>query len=115
MLLKLAYPLRESLAKFFLTDDDFSQTETVLEEFKAAIPQKRLSVTVSKSSTTKITEVFKATDKLLKEVIDVFVAPFQFQNTDFYREYTNARIIVGYTGRVKKKKEIQAKEPAPMA
>lgn len=108
MLLKLANPLRESLARFFLTDDDFSQTETALEEFKAAIPQKRLAVTVSKSSTKKISEVFKDTDKLLKEVIDVFVAPFQYQNPDFYREYCNARIVVGYTGRGKTKKETQA-------
>jgi uncharacterized Fe-S radical SAM superfamily protein PflX len=50
-------------------------------------------------------EVFKSIDKLLKEVIDVYVAPFEYQNPDFYREYCNARIIVGYTGRGKSKTE----------
>ncbi|OFX62046.1 MAG: hypothetical protein A2066_05675 [Bacteroidetes bacterium GWB2_41_8] len=105
MLVKLANPLRSQLEKFFLTDEDYKQTDAILAEFKAAIPQKRLATTVSKSSTKKISDVFKSIDKLLKEVIDVYVAPFEYKNPDFYREYTNARIIVGYTGRGKSKTE----------
>lgn len=105
MLMKLAGPLRPQLVKFFFTDEDFNRTEAAITEFKSAIPQKRLATTVSKSSTKKISEVFKSIDKLLKEVIDVYVAPFEYQNPDFYREYSNARIIVGYTGRGKSKAE----------
>lgn len=105
MLVKLANPLRSQLEKFFVTDEDYKQTDAILAEFKAAIPQKRLATTVSKSSTKKISDVFKSIDKLLKEVIDVYVAPFEYKNPDFYREYTNARIIVGYTGRGKSKTE----------
>jgi hypothetical protein len=103
MLLNLANPMREQLARYFLTEDDFKQTEALLTEFKASIFQKRLATTVSKSSTQKVTDVFKYLDKLLKEVIDVYVAPFQYESPDFYREYRNARIIVGYAGRGKTK------------
>ncbi|MCK9414441.1 MAG: hypothetical protein M0Q53_19220 [Prolixibacteraceae bacterium] len=99
MLQEQANPRREELIKFFVTKDDFEQLETLLAGFKGAIPQKRLAVTVSKSSTHKIGEVFESLDRLLKTEIDVYVAPFQFQHPDFYSEYCNARIIVGYTGR----------------
>lgn len=49
-------------------------------------------------------------------VHDVYVAPFQYENPDFYREYHNARIIVGYTGRGKSKTGTEnLKEPASLA
>jgi hypothetical protein len=110
MLLKLANNYRPQLVRFFFNDEDFNRTDVVIAEFKSAIPQKRLATTVSKSSTKKISEVFKSIDKLLKEVIDVYVGPFEYQNPDFYREYSNARIIVGYTGRGKRKMETKNPE-----
>ena len=103
MLFKLANPMRDKLARFFLTDDDFSGMEKMINDFKTAFPQKRMATTVSKSTNTKMAEVFRSTGKLLKEVIDVLVAPYQFEHPDFFREYTNARIIVGYTGSRKSK------------
>ncbi|NEW84587.1 MAG: hypothetical protein GZ094_19775 [Mariniphaga sp.] len=101
MLFKLADPMRDKLARFFLTNDDFAGMEKMLVDFAAAFSDKRIATTVSKSSNQKVNEAFISTDKLLKEVIDILVAPYQYQNPDFFREYTNARIIVGYTGRGK--------------
>ena len=115
LLFSLATSRSEQISRFFITSDDFALMESTLGGFKASIPQKRLSTTVSKSSTKQLVEVFKETDHLLKDVIDVLVNPFEYQYPDFVSEYRNARIIVGYTGRGKKKKEIQAKEPAPTA
>ena len=115
MLFNLANPMREQVARYFLTEDDFKQTETLLADFKTAIPQKRMATTVSKSSTQKVTDVFRSLDKLLREVIDVYVAPFQYENPDFYREYRNARIIVGYTGRGKSKTDKAENVPAALA
>lgn len=103
MLFKLADPMRDKLARFFLTNDDFTGMEKMLVDFAAAFSDKRIATTVSKSSNQKVTEAFRSTDKLLKEVIDILVAPYQYKNPDFFREYTNARIIVGYTGRGKSK------------
>jgi len=103
MLFKLADPLRDKLARFFLTDDDFTGMEKMLVDFAVAFTDKRVATTASKSSNQNIKEVFSSMDKLLKEVIDILVAPYQYQNPVFFREYTNARIIVGYTGRGKSK------------
>ena len=103
MLFKLANPMRDKLARFFLTDADFTGMEKMLVDFAAAFSDKRVATTVSKSSNQNIKEVFSSMDKLLKEVIDILVAPYQYQNPVFFREYTNARIIVGYTGRGKSK------------
>ena len=103
MLFKLANPMRDKLARFFLTDDDFNGMEKMLVDFAAAFSDKRVATTVSKSSNLKVKEVFSSIDKLLKEVIDILVAPYQYQNPDFFSEYCNARIIVGYTGRGKSK------------
>jgi hypothetical protein len=105
LLFYLASSFREQLLHFFITDDDFTLMEAKLLSLKAAIPQKRLATTVSKVSTKKLNEVFQTNDHLLKEVIDIFVAPFQYAYPDFYNEYKNARMIVGYTGRGKTKKE----------
>jgi len=99
MLQEHARPKKEELAKLFVSTDDFDQLESLLTEFDGSYSQKRMAVTVSKSSTAKTKEMFKTLDSLLKTEIDVHVAPFQFQYPDFYREYCNARIIVGYTGR----------------
>lgn len=98
MLHQQALQVREELAAFFLTEEEFKQLESLLTEFKGSIPQKRMATTVSKSSNRKIGEVFKSLDNLLKREIDVYVAPFQFDHPEFYSEYCNARIIVGYTG-----------------
>jgi len=98
MLQEHALPKKEELAKLFVSTEDFDQLERMLTEFVNSYSQKRVAVTVSKSSTAKINELFKTIDRLLKTEIDVHVAPFQFQHPDFYSEYCNARIIVGYTG-----------------
>jgi len=41
--------MREQVARYFLTEDDFKQAEMLLADFKTAIPQKRMATTVSKS------------------------------------------------------------------
>lgn len=110
LLFNLAAAQGEQIRRFFITADDFSLMDSTLSGFKASIPQKRLSTTVSKSSTKQLVAVFKETDHLLKEVIDVLVSPFEYQYPDFVSEYTNARSIVDYTGRGKKKDDDEGKE-----
>jgi hypothetical protein len=99
MLHQEAVRVRGELAAFFLNDEEFQQLESLLKEFKGSIPQKRMATTVSKSSNQKIADVFKSLDILLKREIDVYVAPYQFDHPEFYSEYCNARMIIGYTGR----------------
>jgi len=102
LLLGLAKPLQTQLAKFSLGDNEFAKLESLLPEFKQAIPKKRVASTVSKVSTSNIGDQFDAIDKLLNDVIDKLMLPFQFTHPDFYNAYRNARIIVDYgTGRSK--------------
>ena len=103
LLFKLAVPIKSELGKYFVGEGEFTAMENLLAGFKSAIPQRRVAKSVSKTSTGNISKVFKMVDKLLREEIDSYMRPFQFTQPDFYNAYKNARLIVGYTGRVKSK------------
>lgn len=103
LLVGLANPIRNDLAKYFVSDTEFTGMNSLLAAFKLAYPQQRVATTESKVSTGNIGEVFKSLDKLLKEEIDELMLPFQFTQPDFYNAYKNARIIVNYSGRGKSK------------
>jgi len=99
LLLRLANDYRAELTKYFVGDAEFADLENMLADFKLAIPQRRVATSISKVSTGNIGETFNEIDRLLKEEIDVLMAPFQFIHADFYKEFKNARKIVNYSGR----------------
>lgn len=99
LLLNLANPLQTQLSKYFVTPAKLQELSNLLTEFKASIPQKRVATSVSKVSTWNISDVFTSTSKMLKDELDVLMLLFEETESDFYKAYKNARIIVGYTGR----------------
>jgi hypothetical protein len=101
------------LSKFFVTEEDLAEIQVLETEFRAAIPRKRMADSVSKVSTQNIAEIFDAVDQLLKEELDVLMAPFEFTEPDFYRAYKNARIIVNYSGGGPTPEEPETEEPQP--
>lgn len=102
LLLGLARSVGATLmAKYFVGEDEMTAMETLLADFKASIPQKRVADSVSKASIGNIGGLIDSIDLLLKEEMDVLVAVFQHSHPDFYKEYLNARNIVGYIGRGK--------------
>ena len=103
LLFKLADPIKTELTKYSVGEDEIAEMKTLLPAFKVAYPQQRVATTESKMSTDNIDKVYKSTMKLLKEVIDELMLPFQFSQPDFYNTYKNARIIVNYSGRGKGK------------
>jgi len=103
LLFGLANPIKTELTKYSVGEDEIAEMEALLPTFKLAMPQQRVATTESKVSTGNIDKVFKSTMKLLKEVIDELMLPFQFSQPDFYNTYKNARIIVNYSGRGKSK------------
>lgn len=103
LLFKLADPIKTELTKYSIGEDEIAEMKTLLPAFKVAYPQQRVATTESKMSTDNIDKVYKSTMKLLKEVIDELMLPFQFSQPDFYNTYKNARIIVNYSGRGKGK------------
>jgi len=103
LLFKLADPIKTELTKYSIGEDEIAEMKTLLPAFKVAYPQQRVATTESKMSTDNIDKVYKSTMKLLKDVIDELMLPFQFSQPDFYNTYKNARIIVNYSGRGKGK------------
>ena len=103
LLFKLADPIKTALTKYSIGEDEIAEMKTLLPAFKVAYPQQRVATTESKMSTDNIDKVYKSTMKLLKDVIDELMLPFQFSQPDFYNTYKNARIIVNYSGRGKGK------------
>ena len=95
LLYTLATPLEAELARFFITRTEYDSMLANLNNFKAAIPQKRLATGTSKVSTVYINEPFIAIDDLLKNEPDVLLMPFQFTQPDFHNEYCSARSMVG--------------------
>jgi len=101
LLHETALPIRSDLAKYAVTEPDFQKMEQLLDEFRLAIPKRRVAINISKVSTGNIDGVFKAQDKLLKEQVDSLMEPFRFSQPDFYNAYRNARSVVDYNGRAK--------------
>ena len=101
LLNEMALPLRSELAKYAISAADLEQMTRLLDEFRLAIPKRRVAINISKVSTENIDGVFKAQDKLLKEQVDSLMEPFQFSQPDFFNAYKNARSVVDYAGRGK--------------
>ena len=101
LLSETALPLQADLVRYSIGEAEFQQMDRLLSGFRLAIPKRRVAMNISKVSTDNIDGIFKSQDKLLKEVMDDLVEPFQFSQPDFYNAYRNARSVVDYAGRGK--------------
>lgn len=106
LLVNLAVPLQPALSKYFVTPEKLNEMNSLLADFNAAIPQKRVANSMSKVSTLNISVVFNSMSKMLKEEMDVLMLLFEQAEPDFYKAYKNARSIVGYMGRGKLENEV---------
>ena len=97
----LAANSAEALRTYFVGPDELAQFDRLTNAFKSILPLRRAAASVSKVSTSNISEVFHAIDALLKNKIDLLMQPFRFTQPDFFKAYKNARVIVNYTGRGK--------------
>jgi hypothetical protein len=96
LLIGLATPLVAELGRYFITAEKLDELTSLLTDFNASIPQKRVASNLSKVSTQNIEDVFKSVSKMLKEEMDVLMLLFEAENPDFYNAYRNARKIVDY-------------------
>jgi len=101
LLVNLATPLQAELSKYFVTVEKLNELGSLLTDFHAAIPQKRVANSMSKVSTGNIVEVFNSLSKMLKDEMDVLMLLFEQVEPDFYKSYKNARLIIDYSGRGK--------------
>lgn len=78
----------------FASAAEVAELKTLADSFNALLPQKRTQLSISALSTKNLEEAIARIDLLLNDTLDVLVKPWEFKNPDFYRAYTNARVIV---------------------
>ena len=78
----------------FASAAEVAELKTLADNFNALMPQKRTQLSLSALSTQNLEEAIARIDLLLKDTLDVLVKPWEFKNPDFYRAYTNARVLV---------------------
>ena len=88
-----ASPLAEQLMPF-ASAEEVAGLKTLADSFNALLPQKRTQQSKSSLSTQNLEEAIARIDVLLNDTIDVLVKPWEYLEPDFFRAYTNARIIV---------------------
>lgn len=93
-----ASPVAAQLAPF-AAEEDVAGLKNLADNFNALLPQKRTQLSKSSLSTQNLEDAVDRIDKLLKETIDVLVKPWEYSQPDFFRAYTNARIIVDAASR----------------
>jgi hypothetical protein len=97
----LAAPATADLQKYFVGPDELAKFDRLTNDFKSAIPLKRVATNVSKVSTGNINDIYHEIDSLLKNKVDLLIKPFRFTQPDFFNAYKNGRTLVNYSGRGK--------------
>ena len=98
----LATAAATQLQTYFVGPEELARFDRLTNEFKTVLPLRRAAASISKASTSNISELFHEIDTLLKVKIDLLLKPFRFTQPDFYKAYRNARALVNYGGRGKK-------------
>ena len=73
--------------------------KVLADNFNKLLPQKSTQQSKTALLTNNIENAFARIDVLLNETIDVLVKPWEYIEPDFFRAYTNARIIVDAASR----------------
>lgn len=96
-----------SLLEPFATVPEVTELKDLADNFNALLPQKRTQLSKSSLSTQNLEDAIAQIDLLLSDTIDVLVKPWEYKEPDFFKAYTNARIIVDAASR---RKSVSAEE-----
>ena len=83
-----------TLLEPFASAAEVAELKTLANNFNALMPLKRTQLSLSALSTQNLEEAIARIDNLLKDTLDVLVKPWEYKNPDFYKAYTNARVLV---------------------
>ena len=107
-----AEPIREHLLEFNIKAEQLDNLPVFTAAFNKLITGPRATIRTEKSYREEIDVLFAKGDKLLDENIDRQMLAFKPMNPDFYTEYSNARVIGGWS-KGKKDDEDPGAPPAP--
>lgn len=88
-----------SLLEPFASAAEVAALKDLADNFNALLPQKRAQLSKSSLSTQNLEDAIAQIDLLLKDTLDVLVKPWEYKEPDFYKAYSNARIIVDTASR----------------
>jgi len=83
----------------FASEAEVAELKDLADNFNFLLPQKRTQVSKSSLSTQNLEDAITRIDLLLNDTIDVLVKPWEYKEPDFYKAYSNARIIVDAASR----------------
>ncbi len=95
-----------------ITQEQIMEFNRLVGTFIASIPAPRAGIAANKEVTDEVETALDDTDHFLKEVLDLRMEVFARTNPDFLGAYKNARIIVNFGGRSRKKKNNPTPPPA---
>lgn len=96
----------------FVTEAEVYELKDLADNFNVLLPKKRTQLSKSSMSTQNLEETLTRVDLLLTDTIDVLVKPWEYKEPDFFKAYTNARIIVDAASRKKQSSPETAVTPA---
>lgn len=95
-----------SLAHYGVTAAEVTALQTLIDAYLVLVQQPRNVITARKGATSEIGLLVRDTQKLLTRRLDMLMRRFVVSAPKFYRQYTNARIIIDRvgSGKVEEKK-----------
>lgn len=95
-----------SLADYGVTAADVTALQSRIDAYLVLVQQPRNVITARMGATSEIALLVRDTKKLLSRRLDMMMRQFIASAPEFYRQYTNARIIIdrGGSGKVEVKK-----------
>ncbi len=100
----VAEPIAKALSDFNMPAGGVDILNDAAAKYNRLISAPRTAIKGDKSTKEEMLQVFADCDKLLVEQLDKMMLPFENSQPEFYIEYTNARVIGGWS-RGKKKEE----------
>jgi inorganic pyrophosphatase len=87
-----------ALADFDVTQADLNHLEQLLEEYEELLPQPQVAIGSAKGAGQAMDAALDRIDGILNNGLDNLMLKFEDTQPDFYRDYTNARIIIDRPG-----------------
>ncbi len=106
---KKVLPLKNSLKH--LEANDIDKLKKLLDDFKTSIPQTGADKDQSQTATYNIGDLIYEINNMFIE-LDKHIAPYQYSQPDFFRDYQNSRKVIDLKGKSTAKSKAKVKSEA---
>ncbi|MBK7752063.1 MAG: hypothetical protein IPI41_05440 [Flavobacteriales bacterium] len=83
-----------NLADYSILPATLTALQTAIDKYVAAIVAPQNAIALRKGATAELRTLMRDTNKLLTKRLDALMEQFAFSNSEFYRDYQNARIVI---------------------